>query len=432
MEQIWILGIGWQEDELTLGAVKLLRSGKRIILRTDRCECANWLKQEGIPYESLDFLFEQCYDFDELIEQTADAVLAAAETEPVLYCVNDLSDKSCACLCRKTAHPVRLIPGVSEGSRLTPYAGENLHTISASDIDQFIPDAHVSTLVRELDNQILASDVKLKLSERYPDESTIYLCHPDGQINRLLLCDLDRLDCYDHRLCALIPAVRDLDRLERYDVRHLEEIMSRLRDFDGCPWDREQTHESLRTYLVEEAYEAVDAINRDDPDDLYDELGDVLLQIIFHSDIARQYGEFEFSDVTTAICRKMIRRHPHVFAGAHVSSEEEVNELWNNIKKQEKSIQTLTDSLHAVAGSLPALMRAEKVGKRLRKHENPLPDLDAAWNAWQKDPCEENTGLLLLTLADQIHKNGSDAELCLNAAIDRLINRLAKDEANQD
>ena len=270
MNRIQIIGIGWHEDDLTLGAVKALRAGEKVILRTGRCGCAEWLKAEGIPFETLDSLYEQCEDFDELIEETAQAVLDSAESEPVVYCVNDLSDKTCAWLCSHAAESVSLVPGVSEGSRLFAFAGDDVRIISAADADMFEPDVRTSTLVREIDTPMLASDIKLRLAEHYPDELNIYVMDAAGCIHSMPLCELDRLEQYDHRMCALIPTVRDLNRLERYDVRHLEEIMSRLRDFDGCPWDREQTHESLRRYLVEEAYEAVDAINRDDMDDLYD------------------------------------------------------------------------------------------------------------------------------------------------------------------
>lgn len=429
MKQIHILGVGWHEDELTLGAVKLLKSGSRIILRTGRCGCAEWLNSENIPFETLDSLFESCEDFDELIEASAQSVMDAAANEPVVYCVSDLSDKTCAYLCREAGDAVHLTAGVSEGSRLFAYAGDDVRIVSAADADLFEPDVRVGTLVREIDSPMLASDIKLKLTEHYPDEMDIYIIDSAGHIQIVSLCDLDRLEQYDHRMCALIPSVRDLDRLERYDTRHLEEIMRRLRDFDGCPWDREQTHETLKRYLVEEAYEAVDAINRDDTDDLYDELGDVLLQVIFHADIARQYGEFELSDVTTAICRKMIRRHPHVFGTAEANSAGEVTDLWNELKKQEKAQKTGSETMKAVAGSLPALMRAAKVVKRAVQHGGKVPEPCQAWDDWQNSPSDKTLGCLLLALAAHSNQCGLEAELSLNEAIDAFIARFEAEES---
>lgn len=431
MEQIRILGIGWHEDDLTLGAVRVLRSGDRIILRTGRCGCAEWLKAEGIPFETLDKLFEECEDFDELIEQSAQAVMDAADDKPVVYCVSDLSDKTCVQLCREAQGSVQLMPGVCEGGSLFAFAGDDVRIVSAADADVFYPDVRVSTLVREIDSPMLAGDIKLRLSEHYPDELDIYIIDAAGRIQSVPLCELDRLEGYDHRMCALIPAVHELDRLERYDVRHLEEIMRRLRDYDGCPWDREQTHESLKRYLVEEAYEAADAIDRDDPDDLYDELGDVLLQVIFHADIARQYGEFELSDVTTAICRKMIRRHPHVFGHIRAEDADTVTDLWNDLKKQEKQLSTGADTMRAVAGSLPALMRAAKVVKRAVQHRGAYPDADAAWSEWKQNVSEQALGNLLLALSGKANQKEIEAELSLNKAIDRFISRFEQEEANR-
>lgn len=429
MEQIQILGVGWDIDHLTLGAVKALKKGSNIILRTGRCGCAEWLQTEGIPFKTLDDLFETCEDFDELIEASAQAVMDIAMTQPVVYCVSDLSDKTCAYLTREAGDSIELIPGVSEGSSLMAYADDDARIISASDADVFEPDVRISTLVREIDSPMLASDVKLRLTEHYPDELDIYIMDASGRIRSIPLCDLDRLDAYDHRMCALIPAVHDLDRLERYDVRHLEEIMRRLRDFDGCPWDREQTHESLSRYLVEEAYEAVDAINREDSDDLYDELGDVLLQIVFHADIARQFGEFELSDISTAICRKMIRRHPHVFGTMAAGTADAVSDLWTELKKQEKSQTTGAETMKAVAGSLPALMRAAKVIKRALQHGGASPDPEQAWKTWQHQPDAETLGDLLLALSAKAHQNGIEAELSLNESIDRYIRLFEAEES---
>ena len=172
MEQIRILGVGWHIDHLTLGAVKALKAGDRIILRTGRCGCAQWLESENIPYETLDSLFEECEDFDELIEASAQTVMDAAQKEPVVYCVSDLSDKTCACIYREVGN-CELIPGVSEGTSLFALAGDDVRIVSAADADLFEPDVRVSTLVREIDSPMLASDIKLRLAEHYPDELDI-------------------------------------------------------------------------------------------------------------------------------------------------------------------------------------------------------------------------------------------------------------------
>lgn len=434
MKTIHILGIGWREDDLTLGAVKLLTSGRKIVLRTGRCECSQWLAGENIPYFTLDALYDECEDFDELIEQSVDAVIDMAQAEEIVYCVNDLSDKTAALLCRTASDKVKVTAGISEGGILLPFADEDVRILSAADADRFIPDVRTASLIREIDNRMLASDIKLRLTEHYPDEMEIFVCDAHGRISRIELCDLDRLQEYDHRMCALIPAVHDLNSLNRYDMHHLEEIMFRLRDFDGCPWDREQTHESLRSYMIEEAYEAVDAIDREDIDDLYEELGDVLFQVIFHSEIARQYGEFEFSDVTTAICKKMLRRHPHVFADAALTQTSEISNLWNEIKKQEKAQKTTTETLKSVAKSMPALMRAAKVCKRARKNEQLISsfdmDVQRAYSLWRKEHSSAALGDLLLRLCNEASAYQLDSEMVLSEAIERFIDRFEQTENN--
>ena len=139
-----------------------------------------------------------------------------------------------------------------------------------------------------------------------------------------------------------------------YDLEALKEIMALLRSPEGCPWDREQTHQSIRRNMLEEAYEAVEAIDEDDPEHLKEELGDVLLQVVFHARMAQEAGRFTLDDVIDGVCQKLIYRHPHVFAG--VESQDALA-TWDAQKRQEKGQRTTGDALDAVARALPALFR---------------------------------------------------------------------------
>ena len=132
----------------------------------------------------------------------------------------------------------------------------------------------------------------------------------------------------------------------------------------GLPWDREQSHQSLKQYLIEETYEVLEAINLDDMDKLAEELGDVLLQVVFHAQIAKEHGEFSINDVITGICRKMINRHTHIFGDAKVDSAEQVVGNWEAIKKKEKGLKSHTQVLKDIPAILPALMRSYKVQKK--------------------------------------------------------------------
>lgn len=159
----------------------------------------------------------------------------------------------------------------------------------------------------------------------------------------------------------------DYNFKENYDFDDLVEIMSILRAKDGCPWDIEQDHKSIRNNLIEETYEVVEAIDNKDKEALKEELGDVLLQVVFHAQIAKDDNDFDINEVCDGICKKLIHRHPHVFGNVVVSGSDDVLNNWAEIKKEEKHQKTVTDELNAVARSLPSLMRAQKILKRARK-----------------------------------------------------------------
>ena len=158
---------------------------------------------------------------------------------------------------------------------------------------------------------------------------------------------------------------QSLKNKEKYTFDDLCAIVDILRAPDGCPWDRVQTHESLRNNFIEEAYEVVEGIDKNDPAILREELGDVLLEVVFHAGIARDEGVFDLSDVIDEISRKMVRRHPHVFGDAKIKNDQ-IQASWDEIKRQEKGSKSTEDTLRGVAVSLPALMRAEKIAEKSR------------------------------------------------------------------
>lgn len=151
---------------------------------------------------------------------------------------------------------------------------------------------------------------------------------------------------------------------EKYNIDDLLEIMALLRSENGCPWDKVQTHESIRTDLIEEAYEVCEGIDNNSPEMLREELGDLLLQIVFHSQIERESGNFTFEDVCNDICQKLVYRHPHVFGEVKVNGSDDVLRNWDQLKKESKHQETYTDTLESVPKNFPALLRAEKICKR--------------------------------------------------------------------
>ena len=439
MSRIIVIGCGFRREQLTLEAVEAIEGADKVLLRTGRCGLRDHLVEKGVAFETLDALYERAEDFDELIRLTTQAVLDASREGSVAYAVFDVRDVSVQALL-KTGADVRVIAGPPAEEGLWAFAEGATDCWAASEWETWTLHADRNALIREVDTRELAAEVKLKLMDCYPEESEIYVRAGDGGVEKTSLVELDRLPAYDHRLSVLVPAQRELTKLERYGFDELNRVIHILRSPGGCPWDRKQTHETLRTNLVEEAYEAVDAIDREDMDALYDELGDVLLQIVLHAEIAREHGDFTIGDVTTAITHKMIFRHQHVFGSARADTADEVLDLWQKVKKAERHQKTQAEVLRSVTRSLPALMRAEKVQKRAADVGFDWENARAAFYKIGEEAeelsravedgggVEEEAGDLLFAVVNVLRLLKLDPEIALNRATDKFTARFAEME----
>lgn len=173
----------------------------------------------------------------------------------------------------------------------------------------------------------------------------------------------------------------DFIRKDKYNIEDLLQIMELLRGPGGCPWDAEQTHKSIRKDFIEETYEVIEAINKDDKELLKEELGDVLLQVVFHTQIEKESDCFDFSDVCDGLCKKLVERHPHVFGDINVSSTDEVLSNWDTIKRKSKGQKTQGSSMLKVPKELPALMRAQKIQSKAKKAGFDWDNIDGAFEA---------------------------------------------------
>lgn len=201
------------------------------------------------------------------------------------------------------------------------------------------------------------------------------------------------------------------------------EIIRRLREPDGCPWDREQTHQTLRKHLLEEAYEAYDAIEDGNPEKIADELGDVLLQIVMHAQVAKEEGTFDIDDVTDIVSRKMIERHPHVFGNVTVENSEEVLKNWEEIKKKSRGQKTTFEAMEGVSRSLPALYRAGKIVEKAQK--GGFIDKDS-----YHESTFEEIGEKLFELVVIARQCGIDAEEALSSYTKNFIKKIKNIEEN--
>ncbi len=228
----------------------------------------------------------------------------------------------------------------------------------------------------------------------------------------------------------------------KYSIDDLKSIMQILRGENGCPWDKEQNHHTIRKNFIEETYEVIEAIDTNDVSLLKEELGDVLLQVIFHSQMEAECGTFDFDDVVNDICNKLIIRHPHIFSDVKVNNTQEVLENWNNIKQQQKGQTTIAQTLNAVPRQLPALMRSSKVQARAKKAGFDYPSVSMAFDDLKSEIYElecaisnndlenicEEIGDVIFSSVNVSRFFDQDAEELLYKSCDKFINRFTKVE----
>ena len=220
-------------------------------------------------------------------------------------------------------------------------------------------------------------------------------------------------------------------------VKRLQDIITLLRSEDGCPWDKAQTHKSIRACLLEEAYEAADAIDKEDMDNLEEELGDVLLQVVFHADLAKEKQNFDLRSIANRECDKMLRRHPHVFLNKNSESIDKALEKWENVKRNERGTSTHTESLMNVPSALPALIRSYKIQKKAAEVGFDWDDVSEAFSKVKEETYElleiyqgndetsimEEVGDLLFAVVNVARFLGVNPEEALNFTSSKFINR---------
>ena len=234
----------------------------------------------------------------------------------------------------------------------------------------------------------------------------------------------------------------DFKQKEKYDINDLLEIMRSLRAPGGCPWDAEQTHESIRKNLIEETYEVVEAIDKKDSGMLLEELGDLLMQVVFHAQMEDEKGVFNFDDVADGVCKKLIERHPHVFGEVEVSGVDDVLDNWDAIKRRKKGQKKGSEPMLSVPRELPALMRAAKIQQKASAVGFDWPDVSGAYGkiieetqelrkaveSGVQDDVIEELGDLLFSVVNVSRFLKCDAEEALTAASDKFINRFIRVE----
>jgi tetrapyrrole methylase family protein/MazG family protein len=454
---------------LTREAWDVLSASEIVYLRTRRHPAVAGLPTH-LALQDFDALYDGATRFDDVYARIAEAIITAAQTTPgdVVYAVpgHPLVGEASVWLilqqARQLGIPTRIVGGMSfieptlealsadflasRSDRRTTASTHPLpltpHPLSLDPLDGLqICDAleiaalhhpplnpDKPALIAQIYSRAVASDVKLTLMNQYPPEHPVCVVRGVSEAatpgDRIPLAELDHADRFDHLTSLYVPPLPQPGGFES-----LQETIAHLRAPEGCPWDREQTHESLRSTLLEETYEVLAAIDAGDLEALKEELGDLLLNVVLQVQIATESEEFRMCDVIAEVDAKLRRRHPHVFGDVVVSDAGEVIANWNAIKRQEKAAkgETAGSVLDGIAPALPALAqaqkmahRAEKAGFRWNSHGDRLAkvreELEEAANARDDAHRAEEIGDLLFTIADWADGYGIDVETAARAA----------------
>ncbi|MCF6411915.1 nucleoside triphosphate pyrophosphohydrolase [Pseudalkalibacillus salsuginis] len=450
---ITVVGLGAGDlGQIPYGVYKLLKETDHVFLRTKEHPVVEELKKEGLEFQSFDHLYEQEEQFENVYEEIVHHLWRESEYRDLIYAVPGhplVAEHTVQLLLegekdRDTSIELRggqsFLDAMFQALRIDPIEGFQLLDGTVLTAEQ--PNIQQHVIIAQIYDSMIASDVKLSLMERYPDDQPVHIVTAAGSegesIVSVPLFEMDRHVEVNNLTAVYVEPVRDSTLLSR-EFSQLRNVIRTLRGPNGCPWDKKQTHESLRKYLLEEAYEVIEAIDNMDDEHLTEELGDVLLQVMLHAQIGEDNGYFSIDDVVKSLTDKMVRRHPHVFGDESLDTAEEVKQTWDEIKKAEKAedpqqnVESILDGLDL----FPALIRAQKLQEKaakvgfdwddiepiLQKINEELAEFEEAAKSANQNDMEDELGDCLFALVNLSRYYGIDPELALSRTNRKFYNR---------
>lgn len=381
LNRIVIMGLGAGTlEQLPLGIYRFLTKAENVFLRTREHPVVKELEAEGYIFPSFDDIYEKHNSFEAVYEEICGRLFQLAAQQSVVYAVPGhplVAERTVQLLlegCEGRGIEVEIGGGQSfldplfQAVKIDPIEGFQLLDATSLHKDELEVRQHM--IIGQVYDSFMASEVKLTLMEKLPDDYEVYIVTAAGskeeKVTRIPLYELDREVYLNNLTSVYVPPVKNEEVLYK-QFSKLRQIIADLRGPNGCPWDKEQTHQSLKKYLIEESYELIEAIDEEDIDHMIEELGDVLLQVMLHAQIGEDDGFFSIDDVIAAISEKMVRRHPHVFADSQADTSEDVVKNWQEIKKAEKGKESVTSHLEEIGKHLPNALRAYELQKRAAK-----------------------------------------------------------------
>ncbi|MGM0396547.1 MAG: nucleoside triphosphate pyrophosphohydrolase [Bacillota bacterium] len=412
MSRIFVVGLGpGNIDDLTLGAIRRMESGKPNYLRTERHPSVEYMKEIGIEYTAFDKLYDTKESFEKVYESIVSELTSAAKTHgDINYFVPGnpmVAEHTVRMLLEQDEYKIEIVSGMSFIEPILEIAGadpvEGLKVLDGIGLERSRIDINSHQIFTQVYNSRVMSETKLVLMDILPSEYGVILIHNGGMeekeiVERIPLHEIDRSEHIGSLTSLFVPRL-DKNEHKLYDFNDIQDIMKRLRGEDGCPWDREQDHLSIRGAILEEAYELVEALEDEDPEHIVEELGDLLLQVVFHAQIGHENGDFNPIQVTSSLANKLITRHPHVFFEKNVDNSKEVVYNWNKIKYANRNITTLSERLRNIP-RLPALLRSYKIQER-------AADIGFDWDSIEGSSDKISEELAEVLEAASIHGPGS-------------------------
>jgi tetrapyrrole methylase family protein/MazG family protein len=454
MNTIQIIGLGaGSTGDISVKAYNALNENIPTFARTERHPIIKELR-EKIKIETFDDYFEKYESFDELYEKITDKLIELSEThKKINYCTagspyfGDIVTKKLVDEYKGKVNTI-IIDGMSfldKCLKLSGYSNFNsIKVLDCLEADEYSFDVNSLNIITQIYDDEMASAIKLKLMEIYPDDvSVLKVDVLEDYVTEIPLYALDHEKNYGFSTYFCVKPI-EMSENTVYNMDNLCRIVKILRGPDGCPWDRKQTHSSLRQNVIEEAYEVVDAIDNEDADNLVEELGDLLLQVVFHAELGSEDGWFNMTNVVTNVCKKMYSRHPHVFGDAKANDDEEALLNWEASKKKEKNLSTYTENLKNVPKSLSPLSRSYKVQKRAAEVGFDWPDEAGAidkikeelyefieeYKKMDLDKMEGEFGDLLFAMVNFARFMKINPDVALNRTINKFIDRFEFIEKN--
>ncbi len=443
MGKIYVIGLGpGNIDDLTKKAIDRIESGDRNYLRTVHHPTVAYLDEKAIDYESFDHIYDEMENFDQVYDTIVQSLAKLAEEGDVNYLVPGhplVAERSVKKLLEEDLD-IEIVAGLSFLEPVFELVGrdpvDGFLLLDGIDLKHWDLDINKDIIITQVHNSFILSDIKLELAEVYGDYHQVYFIQNAGLKNKEVCIKEEIYNLDRNNEPNLLTALYIPRKEEAHSFRDLLKTMDILRGEDGCPWDRKQSHESIRGAAIEEAYELVYAIDRDDTDNMIEELGDLLLQSIFHSQIAQEEGSFNIYEVLQVLVDKLIYRHPAVFMDKNLAKADEMVYNWDVLKYEKRGIEALYEKMEDTK-ELPSLLRSYKIQDKAAKVgfdwdtiEGPILKLREEYEevleaiaSENKMAMEEEIGDLLFSVVNLSRFIGVNPEIAIRKTIDKFIAR---------